>query len=272
MRAETSKPDSFALLVLRATGIAMHSMSFQFIFIVGLIFAVAGCVKGVVGMGLPTFAIGLLGWFTKPAQAAALLIIPSLITNVWQFIAGPHRVFITRRMWSMLLSICIATWAASGLITRSGATHADTALGGALIVYGALGIAKVRMSVAKRLEIWLSPMTGLFTGVVTGATGVLTIPAVPYLQALELEKEDLVQALGLSFTMSTVALAAGLASRGAFHIAAAGFSTLCIIPALAGMSFGNWIRGRINSETFRIVFFVGLLLLGVGLILRESAL
>jgi uncharacterized protein len=248
----------------------MHFVSLQFVFIVGLIFVVAGCVKGVVGMGLPTVAIGLLGWFTKPAEAAALLIIPSLITNVWQFVSGPHRVSITRRMWSMLLAICISTWAASGLIIRSGATHADAALGCALIVYGALGIAKVRMSVAKRLEVCLSPITGLFTGVVTGATGVLVIPAVPYLQSLELEKEDLVQALGLSFTMSTIALAAGLASRGAFHMAAAGLSTLCIVPALSGMFFGKWIRGRINSETFRLVFFIGLLLLGVGLIIRES--
>jgi len=41
------------------------------------------------------------------------------------------------------------------------------------------------------------PLIGLATGLVTGSTGVFVIPAVPYLQALDLDKEDLVQALGL---------------------------------------------------------------------------
>ncbi|HEY0438739.1 MAG TPA: sulfite exporter TauE/SafE family protein, partial [Xanthobacteraceae bacterium] len=48
-------------------------------------FVLAGLVKGVIGMGLPTVAMGLLGLAMPPAQAAALLLIPSFVTNVWQF-------------------------------------------------------------------------------------------------------------------------------------------------------------------------------------------
>ena len=52
-------------------------------------FLLAGAVKGVIGMGLPTVAMGLLGLVMPPVQAAALLVVPSLATNVWQMLAGP---------------------------------------------------------------------------------------------------------------------------------------------------------------------------------------
>jgi len=238
--------------------------------LISLIFVLAGFVKGVAGMGLPTVAMGSLGLLMAPAEAAALLIIPSLVTNVWQFVAGPHRLRILRRMWAMLLAISVATWAGAGLLTGTDTRLATALLGAALVAYAVVGLANLRFSVPVGAEPFLSPLVGAATGLVTGATGVFVLPAVPYLQALGLEKEGLVQALGLSFTVSTVALAAGLASHAAFHAPAAGASILYTIPALAGMSLGQWIRLRIRPETFRLVFFVGLLLLGGDLILRSS--
>jgi hypothetical protein len=111
-------------------------------------------------------------------------------------------------------------------------------------------------------------VVGLTTGLVTGGTGVLVIPAVPYLQALGLEKDELVQALGLSFTVSTLALAAGLALRGAFHLDDLASSALAILPALAGMWAGQIIRGRVSAATFRRWFLIGLLLLGAEMLSR----
>jgi uncharacterized protein len=235
---------------------------------VAAIFVVAGCIKGVAGMGLPTVAIGLLGLLMPPAEAAAFLVIPSLVTNVWQFLSGTNRVVLLRRMWPMLLAITLATWAGTGLIARAGTSNATVALGTALIAYAAMGLADIRVSVAPRHEPWLSPIIGATTGIVTGATGVFVVPAVPYLQALGMEKDDLVQALGLSFTVSTVALAAGLTSDGVFHLQVAGLSVLCTVPALAGMFFGQTIRARSDPATFRLVFFLGLLFLGVDLAIR----
>jgi uncharacterized protein len=237
--------------------------------LVALTFVLAGLVKGITGMGLPTVAMGVLGLLMEPAEAAALLIIPSLITNVWQFALGPHRVRLLRRTWPMLIAICFATWAAAGLLTGgSSVANVTAALGGTLMIYAAIGLAKFHISVPTRAETWLSPLVGAATGVVTGATGVFVIPAVPYLQALGLEKEELVQALGLSFTASTVALAVGLASHNAFHASAGGASVLCTAPALVGMLFGQWIRTRVNAETFRLLFFIGLLVLGTDLVIR----
>ena len=51
-------------------------------------FALAGFVKGVIGLGLPTVSIGLLGLLMTPAEAAAILVVPSLVTNIWQAAVG----------------------------------------------------------------------------------------------------------------------------------------------------------------------------------------
>jgi len=105
-------------------------------------------------------------------------------------------------------------------------------------------------------------------GAVTAATGVFVIPIVPYLQALRLAPEDLVQALGLSFTVSTVALAVALAGDGQFQWPHAGASVLALGAAIGGMLLGQAVRTRMQPKTFRLWFLIGLALLGLHLMLR----
>jgi uncharacterized membrane protein YfcA len=239
-----------------------HLLSIAFTFLL------AGLVKGVIGLGLPTVAMGLLGLVMPPAQAAALLVVPSLVTNLWQLLSGPRFGALLVRLQGMMFGICLGTWGGSGLLA-AGTTHfATPALGAALMVYAAVGLTKLQLRVPHRMELWAGPLVGAATGLVTGATGVFVIPAVPYLGALGLERNDLVQALGLSFTVSTLALAAGLAWHGALPAGAAGASLLALVPALAGMAFGGWLRGRVRASTFRMCFFLGLLVLGGELIWR----
>jgi len=235
---------------------------------IALTFLIAGFVKGAIGLGLPTVSVGMLGLMMPPVQAAALLIVPSLVTNLWQLLAGPRFAPLARRFWPMLLAICIGTVAGAGPLAADSTGLATTWLGAALVVYALIGLSALRLCVPAHAEIWLSPLVGAATGLVTAATGVFVIPAVPYLQALALEKEDLVQALSLSFTVSTLALAAALARNGVFPVAIAGASVLALAPALIGMLLGQWLRLRVRPETFRFWFFIRLLALGALLALR----
>jgi uncharacterized membrane protein YfcA len=115
------------------------------------------------------------------------------------------------------------------------------------------------------MEPWLGPLVGLVNGAITAATGIFVLPSVPYLQALGLQREDLIQALGLSFTASTIALAVALGTSGAFPTSALTTSILALAPALLGMAAGTWLRGRVRPETFRKWFFSGLVALGADL-------
>lgn len=231
-------------------------------------FFLAGFVKGVVGLGLPPVAMGLLSLVMAPGQAAALLVVPAFVTNVWQLAAGPRFGALARRLWPMLAASVVGTLAAAALIHGSIGNGAIVALGFALIASATLGLAAPRLRVPPSTERWLAPLAGATTGLVTAATGVSSIPAAPFLGALGFERENLIQALGLSFTVSTVALAVALTGSGVLNFGIASVSALALVPALLGMKLGGWVRGRVSEPVFRRCFYVGLLGLGLHLAAR----
>jgi uncharacterized membrane protein YfcA len=236
--------------------------------LVVLTFLLAGLVKGVIGVGLPTMAIGLLSLAMAPAQAAAIMVVPALITNIWQAAAGPHTLALIRRLWPMLLAVCIGTWLGAGLVAPIDTSRAMLGLGGLLVLYAIVGLTPARFSVPARAEPWLAPLVGALTGVASAATGVFMVPAIPYLQALSLDRDDLVQAIGLSVMVSSLALALLLAGDGMLKLTTAGASVLALVPAVGGMALGQLVRTRVRPDVFRTCFFVGLLLLGAHLAFR----
>ncbi|CAI1635289.1 sulfite exporter TauE/SafE family protein [Serratia proteamaculans] len=230
------------------------------------IFMLAGTVKGVIGLGLPTVSMGLLSLLMPPGQAAALLLVPSLVTNFWQLCTGPDVRALCRRLWPMMACVALGTLPTTGTLTAGNNPLAPLALGVCLVVYALLGFSRFQWQISPAVERGLGPLCGVLTGLITGATGVFVIPAVPYLNALGLARDDLVQALGLSFTVSTLALAAGLAWQHALPGALLGTSFLALVPALVGMWLGGVLRRHCRPAVFRRCFFIGLLALGIEIL------
>lgn len=243
-------------------------MDTSILIIIAATFIFGGFIKGVIGSGLPSISLGILVIVMSPAQAAALIVVPSLVTNIMQSI-GVGFVALTRRIWLMLAGLCIGAWWGSGLLAADSSGRARIGLGIALVIYAAMGLIKVRMSVPPRAEWWVAPIVGVATGVMTAATGVFVIPSGFYLQALNLNKDELVQALGITYLVATVALAATLAHGMAFPASLIWVSAVALAATLIGMFAGQMVRARIREETFRICFFVGLLLLGAELALHD---
>jgi len=239
--------------------------------LVAITFLAAGIVKGVTGMGLPTLAMGVLGALLSPLAAASLLIVPSMVTNIWQLLAGPRIGALARRLWPMMAASMAGTLLAAPLLTGGNGGATTMVLGGTLIAYALYTLFAPPFRVPSAQEHWLSPLVGLVTGLVAGATGVFVIPAVPYLQALGLEKDDLVQALGMSFTTSTIALALGLASHQVWQVDQLALSVLAVGPALIGMWAGQILRRAVSPATFRRWFLIMLALLGGEMLLRGVA-
>lgn len=159
---------------------------FLLVVIVGAVFVLAGLVKGVVGLGLPTIAMGLLGLVMLPAEAAAILLLPSFVTNIWQLLAGPDLGALLRRLWPTMIAVFAATLASSGLITSSYTAMVTAGLGLVLLAYAALGLLRLHLSLPSAIEPWAGPAVGAATGVMTGATGVFVIPPCPISGALAL--------------------------------------------------------------------------------------
>lgn len=219
-------------------------------------------------MGLPTFAIGILGLVIPPVEAAAMLVLPALITNIWQLFAGPSFKVFAKRFTTLLIGVCVGTPIGVGFIT-SGKTHLVTiGLGCVLIAYGVYGLTAAKIEIRPSSEWWVSPIIGFITGILMGATGISVLPVAPYFSALNLKRDDLIQSLGLVFTVSSFALAIGLSLAGKFQMDLAASSLFALIPAFAGMFIGQSIRMRLRQDIFRRCFFIGLVILGAYMAIR----
>ena len=237
--------------------------------LVAAVFVLAGLVKGVIGLGLPTLSMALLAVWMPPAAAAALLVVPSLVTNLWQLQPWYSVMPMLRRLAGMQLGIVAGTLLGAWCFGAPAGSGAMLALGLALAGYAAWGLLGRPLALPARHEAWLGPVVGALTGAVTALTGVFVLPAVVYLQALRLPRDQLIQAMGLSFTSSTLALGVALAGQGGYSAPWVGASLALLLPALAGMALGQRLRQRISVAVFRRCFFIGLALLGLYMAGRE---
>lgn len=236
--------------------------------IVALAFLLAGFVKGVIGMGLPTVSLALLAIALGLKEAMALMLIPSFVTNVWQALAGGHFTAMLKRLWPLLLAACPAIWFGAGVLARADSLKMAAILGIMIFIYAGLALARITVPAPGRHERWMSPLIGAATGVVTGLTGSFVMPAVLYMQALHLNRNELVQAMGISFSISTLVLGVALAGHSLLPSDLGLLSAGALVPAAAGMMLGAWVRRRMSEQGFRQVFFFALLALGAWLALR----
>jgi uncharacterized membrane protein YfcA len=236
--------------------------------IVAATFIVAGFVKGVIGLGLPTVVLALLTASLGLKEAMALMLLPSLATNVWQAFAGKALKPLLRRMASLLALACIFTWIGISLFTRMNTVWLSALLGFVVCVYAILGLTGTHMPSPGRNEKWLSPVIGAANGLLAGLTGSYVMPGTLYLQSLGLTRDELIQAMGILFTVSTVALAIAMQGHGLIPKDLGMLSALALVPAFAGMFFGQWVRGRMTEQRFRKVFYWSLLVLGVYIVGR----
>lgn len=233
------------------------------------VFLLAGFVKGVIGMGLPTVAIGLLATRIPPLSAIAITIVPAIVTNIWQTFVGPYLAGIVRRQWPLFVCTCIGVWAGSGLLTGSFAPYATIMLGVLLVIYATISLTKVRFHVTRRDEKWIGGLCGFASGLIAAMTGIQVFPGMPFLQATEMARDEFIQALGMFFTVATVAMMFNLTHAGLFTTAVAIPGGLGMASAFAGMYLGQVLRERMQPETFRWWFLISMIALGLYLAIEK---
>jgi uncharacterized protein len=234
-----------------------------FLLFIAAVFLLAGFVKGVVGLGLPTVSMGLLATTMAPSHALAIVIVPAVITNIWQTFVGSYLLDIMRRLWPLLAGTALGIWLNAGSLTGPYAHYLPIALGILLVIYAVLGLSRVMFQVARRNEKWVGGIVGVTTGLISAATGVQVIPSMPFLQAIGMEKDELVQALGVFFTVATLSLAINLTAFGLLTAATALPGGIGLACSFAGMFIGQALRTRMPADAFRYWFLIAMIFLGL---------
>ena len=238
-------------------------MNVDVVVLVVLVFFVAGTIKGLIGFGLPTVSIAILAAFLGLIEAMTLMLLPSLITNLFQGLVGKYLIRLIRRYWSMFIFGAVFTWLSSSLLSTGHAATFAVILGVVLTLYGLSSLYSLQLPSPGSRERWISPFVGIVSGGVTGITGIFLVPAVGYLQALRMERDELIQAIGLWVTVATLSLAFSLKDHDLFSNELGLLSLTGVLPALLGMWVGRILRPRLSESAFRHLFFAALMLLGV---------
>ncbi len=239
------------------------------ILIVCVVFVVAGLVKGVIGLGLPTVSLALLTATIGLKPAMAVLVLPALLTNIVQAMTGGAFLDILRRTWVFILVAFVCTWLGTGILAGSSSPFLPALLGLVTATYAGLSLATPQFVMPKKWELAATPALGAVAGMVTGLTGTFVVPGVMYLQSLGFSKNTFIQSMGILFTMASLSLGVGLSGHGLISEDLTTLSVIALIPAFAGMFVGVKIRNRLDEVKFRKVFFVSLLILGLYIIVRS---
>lgn len=232
-------------------------------------YLLAATAKGVTGLGFSTTCLPFLTLAVGLKEALPLVIIPSLCSNL-VVMRGAGRFGETlRRFWPMLLATAPGVAAGLWALALVDGRDAAGALGAVLIAWCALALAMPDLHVPFRWERIAAPVSGFLTGVVNGLTGSQVMPLMPFLMALRLDRNVLVQASNYSFTLSSVIMAVGLNRLGLFTGDAVVVSFVGTVIAFWGVRNGERLRARLAPQTFRIALLAMLAAMGAGLVIRS---
>ena len=251
-------PAPYALGQLPLTEMPLDILAF-----IAVAFLIAGLVKGLTGLGLPAMSLGLLLLALELRDAMVILVIPLFITNVWQGLTGGYFRITVFRLWPLFAAGVVGIWFAVGIMVSANPAVLAILLGTVLASYSLYSLLTPQIRAPGRWEIVLSPLAGAATGVIGGLTGSMAVPSVPYMQALGMDRDALIQAMGIWFCVGSLALGVALGGRGALPTGLAMVSAGAVFPAIAGMDLGRRLRQRLSETLFRKVFFTALILLGI---------
>jgi len=233
-----------------------------------LITFLAGTVKGVTGFAMPMIMISVLSSIIAPELALAALIVPTLVTNLWQALRQGHAAArATIRRFGLFLIVGLAALVTSAQMVRIMPTQLLFLLIGVPITaFAATQLAGIHPKLTPAR--WIEALTGGFAGFVGGVSGVWGPPTVAYLTAIDTPKADQMRVQGVIYALGAVALSGAHLRSGVLTSETLPFSILMVVPALAGMVIGLRIQDRFDQATFRRVTLAVLVIAGANLVRR----
>lgn len=226
----------------------------------------AAFVKGITGLGFSTSCIAWLVLAFGLHEALPLLIIPSVSSNLMVMVEAGHFRETARRFRPLYLGLLPGLMIGLWLLGRVDPQTGAAILGCVLIGYAGFALARPNLTLPARLERSVGPPAGFLTGLVNGLTGSQVMPVLPYLMALRLDPARFVQAINISFTLSSAVMVLGLSRLGLMTWEAAAVSTAGILPVFLGIRLGSKVRRRLSPEQFRLAVLGLLAALGAILI------
>lgn len=241
-----------------------------FLFAACMLALLSGLVKGITGFAMPMVLISGIGSFLSPETALAGLILPTLVTNVWQAMRqGFFAAWASVQLhWRYLVIALLCLVISAQFVTRIPASTLFLVLGVPVTLFAGLQLIGWRPRIDPEKKRSAELGVGALAGTLGGLSGIWGPPTVLYLTAMNVPKIEHVRVQGVVYGAGAVALALAHLKSGVLDPAGLRFSAMLVLPAVIGMAIGLAVQDRLNQERFRWAILVVLTVAGLNLIRR----
>jgi len=232
--------------------------------------AMGGFAKGVVGFALPLIALSLLGSFLPYQAAVALLIVPMLVSNLFQALRQgiAPAVGSLRRFWRLNLVLVAMILLSAQLVVALPDRVLFGILGALVTSFAASQLIGWRprfdLRHRARVEVGVALVAGFFGGL----SGIWGPPIVMYLIAVDLPKTEMVRTQSLSFLLGSAVLFLAHLRSGVLDAVTLPVSAWMTVPTMLAMFVGYRVHDRLDQRRFTTLTLAVLVLSGLNLLRR----
>ena len=236
----------------------------------GTVCFVAGFIKGIIGFGMPMIILGASAAIAQPSLGLAVLILPTLVTNIYQVsLFGRTELIVSVKEFKFFLFACLlGLFVGAQLFVAANLNSLVGGIGLVVLVLSFVQLIKIK-GPKRNNSMRLSGIFGAITGLLGGGTGIWGPTTVLYLTSIATPKPQQILVQGLTFAFSSVFLLIAHLYTGIFDHNTGTLSALMILPAMIGMLFGVGVQSYLNQEKFRLITLISLSVGGVYLMFRS---
>lgn len=241
--------------------------SLDYLFII-LAYIIAAAIKGTTGIGFSTTCLPIMALRLDLTVAIPLVIIPSIISNIIVMVQTGNFREAINRFWSLYLVSVPGILTGLTILISINVNSAKILLSMVLVTYA---LSALRNKPLKLSAVWernLKVVVGFSTGFINGLTGSQVMPLLPYLLSLDLEKNRFVQAMNISFTLSSLVMFFQMSRLGYVSTNTLITAAISLLPVLLTVFVCGKIRARINNNLYRKIVLLFLLIMGIILLLK----
>jgi hypothetical protein len=225
-----------------------------------------GIAKGMLGVGLSMIALPLLYTALPIRDAVAVMYGPLLIMNVWQTFQGGWFRVALKNFWPMMLAVLGGSWLGAKALVGIDANTLQIVVGAAVAGFSLVNLLQPKLSVSPKHALWISIVVGIVGGFFGGLTLFIGPAVIMFLVALRVPKNEFIGTIALVYLLGIILAGVTYIAEGLLRAEHIVPTAVACVPVFVGMLAGQWIRGRVDEDTFRKVLLIAMIVIGVNMI------
>ena len=235
-----------------------HLNNFDLFTIMSVTYFIAGIIKGIIGIGLPTTGMAILCFFVNPITALGLNLIPMTISNLWQFYRADNRLQIIKDYKYFVISIIGFLLISSFFAAKIGNQLVSAIFGSMVLLFVITNSLSIKFEKIKVNDVKLQFVFGGLSGLIGGITSLWALPITIYLFIKDVSPKHFVDVSGFFILMGCFPVFLGYYSTDVLSNEMFKYGLMGALFSLIGFYIGEKIRGGIKKDLFKkllLIFF-----------------